>query len=233
MPPTNQPEENTEGARRAQIFHPSTNTISKVSIFGGLFFLAALVAVIGKLNVSAYVRETDVVIEQPVPFSHEHHVSGLGISCLYCHTSVEQSSFAGIPPTQTCMNCHSQIWADAPILEPVRESFRTGVPLEWNRVYDVPDFVYFNHSIHVQKGVGCSTCHGRVDQMPLTWKAQPLTMEWCLGCHREPERFLRSREEVFNMDWVAPANQLELGRRFVKERNINVEVLTDCWTCHR
>src|SRR3712207_1279699 len=190
MPPTHQPSEPTRGARRA-LFHPSTNTISRVSIFGGLFFIAALVVVAGNLNASPYLTNVDVAIEQPVPFSHEHHVSGLGIGCLYCHTSVEQSAFAGIPPTETCMTCHSQIWVNAPMLEPVRQSFATGEPLEWNRVHDLPDHVYFNHSIHVQKGVGCATCHGRVDQMPLTWKAQPMTMGWCLSCHREPERFAR------------------------------------------
>jgi hypothetical protein len=233
MPPTNQPEENTEGARRAQIFHPSTNTISRVSIFGGLFILAGLVIIIGNLNTSPYLTGVDVVIEQPVQFSHEHHVSGLGIGCLYCHNSVEQSSFAGIPPTETCMTCHSQIWTNAAMLEPVRESWRTGEPIVWNRVYDLPDHVYFNHSIHVQKGVGCSTCHGQVDEMPLTWKAQSLHMEWCLGCHREPERFIRPRNEVYNMDWVAPENQIELGRRLVQEYNINVGKLTDCWVCHR
>lgn len=218
---------------RRQIFHPATNTIARVSIFGGLFFLAALVAVLGKLNVSPYLNRANVEIDQPVPFSHEQHVSGLGISCLYCHTTVEQSSFAGMPATETCMSCHSQIWTNAEMLEPVRESFETGIPIAWNRVYDLPDHVYFNHSIHVQKGIGCATCHGRVDQMPLMRKAQPLTMQWCLNCHREPEKYVRPREEVLNMAYVPPANQLELGRRLVEEYQINKKLLTDCWTCHR
>ena len=146
-----------------------------------------------------------------MPFSHEHHVRGLGIDCRYCHTSVEKSSFAGIPPTETCMTCHSQIWTDSPMLEPVRTSLRTNTPIRWNRVHDLPDYVYFNHGIHVQKGVGCVSCHGRVDQMPLTWKAEPMTMEWCLSCHRNPEKHLRPREEVFNMDWVPPEDQVDAG----------------------
>jgi hypothetical protein len=172
-----------------------------------------------------------VVREQPVPFSHKHHVSGLGIDCRYCHTAVETSSFAGIPPTETCMSCHSQIWFDSPMLEPVRASFQTGRALHWTRVHDLPDFVYFNHSIHLEKGVGCSTCHGRVDQMPLTLAEHSLLMEWCLDCHRMPERFVRPRGYIFRMDWTPPANQLTLGRRLVKEYGIRK--LTDCYTCHR
>ncbi len=229
----NQPTENTEGTRRAQIFHPSTNTISKVSIFGGLFFLAALVVILGELNLSPYLTGVNVTVEQPIQFSHEHHVSGLGIDCLYCHRTVEESSFADIPPTQTCMTCHSQIWVDAPILEPVRESWRTGTPLQWSKVHDLPDHVYFNHSIHVQQGIGCATCHGQVDQMPLMQKAQPMNMAWCLDCHREPERFIRPREEVFNMNWVPREDQLTLGRRLVQEYGINKTQLTDCSICHR
>src|SRR5262249_46164795 len=142
--------------------------------------------------------------EQPVPFSHRHHVGGIGLDCRYCHTTVEVSSFAGIPPTKTCMNCHSQIWTNSAMLEPVRESFRSGKSIEWNRVHHLAGFVYFDHSIHVKKGVGCVTCHGRVDQMPLTWQESSLQMEWCLGCHRNPERFVRPREQVFSMDWDWP-----------------------------
>ena len=145
----------------AQIFHRSTNTLSKLSIFGALFFLVAVLWLLAEINRSSYVTEAGVVREQPVPFSHKHHVSGIGIDCRYCHTSVEKAAFAGIPPTKTCMNCHSQIWADSPMLEPVRQSLRTGRPIEWIRVHDLPDFVYFDHSIHVNKGIGCVTCHGR------------------------------------------------------------------------
>jgi len=175
-----------------------------------------------------------VARRQPVPFSHKHHVGDDGIDCRYCHTSVEESAFAGIPPTKTCMNCHTQIWADSPMLEPVRESWRTGRSLEWVRVHKLADFVYFNHSIHVNKGVGCSTCHGRVDQMPLIAKANSLYMEWCLECHRAPERFVRPREYVFSMEYQPPEDQLSLGRKLVKEYRIqSTAYLTSCSTCHR
>lgn len=215
----------------AQIFHPSTNTISRVSIFGALFVFIGLLWLISAFTRSRYVTEETVAREQPVAFSHEHHVSGLGIDCRYCHLSVEKSAFAGIPPTQTCMNCHAYIWTDSSMLAPVRESFRTGMPIPWNRVHDLPDFVYFNHSIHVKKGIGCVTCHGRVDQMPLTWKAQSLLMEWCLECHRQPERFIRPREFVFDMDWQPEVDQQALGQRLIQE--YKVATLITCSVCHR
>ncbi|HKA33091.1 MAG TPA: cytochrome c3 family protein [Candidatus Binatia bacterium] len=215
----------------AQIFHRSTNTISRVSIFGGVAVLLALLAAVAAINRSSYLTEVRVARAQPVQFSHKHHVSDDGIDCRYCHTSVENSSFAGIPSTKICMNCHTQIWADSPILEPVRASFRTGKSLEWTRVHNLPGFVYFDHSIHVSKGVGCSTCHGRVDQMPLMSRANTLYMEWCLECHRAPERFVRPREQVFNMEWQAPEDQLALGQRLVREYRI--QKLTSCSVCHR
>jgi len=214
----------------AQIFHPSMNTLSRASIFGALVFLAILGGILSLVFRSSYATQVGVVRDQPVQFSHEHHVSGLGLDCRYCHTSVETSSFAGIPPTQTCMNCHSQIWADSPKLEPVRESFRTGKPLQWTRVHDVPDFVYFDHSIHVQKGVGCATCHGPVQKMPLMWRDKSLHMEWCLECHRRPEEFVRPRDKVFAMDYE-PANQLEMGMKLLDEYDIRKA--TNCSTCHR
>lgn len=217
-----------------QIFHRSTNTLSRLSIFGAVFILAVLAWVLMQINRSEYVTQANIVRVQPVQFSHEHHVSGLGIDCRYCHTTVEESSFAGIPPTKTCMNCHSQIWANSPYLEPVRESWRTGRAIQWTRVHNLADFVYFNHSIHVNKGIGCVTCHGRVDQMPLTWQEKSLQMEWCLECHRQPERFIRPREYVFSMDWQPPADQMTLGQKLVKEYNIpSVAFLTSCSTCHR
>ena len=218
-----------------QIFHRSTNTISRVSIFGGAFFILASLWVLAEINRSSYVTQAFVARQQPVQFSHKHHVGDDGIDCRYCHTSVEESAFAGIPPTKTCMNCHAQIFANSPYLEPVRESWRTGRPIEWVRAHDLPDFVYFNHSIHVKKGVGCSTCHGRVDLMPLTWQVASLQMEWCLGCHREPERFIRPKEKVFEMVWPpANYNQLEVGRRLVNEYKLqDRSVLTSCSTCHR
>ncbi len=218
----------------AQIFHRSTNVLSKVSIFGSLFILAGLAAAGWEVYQSPWTTGADTPKEQPVPFSHEHHVRGLGIDCRYCHGGVETSSFAGIPPVKTCMTCHSQIWTNAAMLAPVRDSYRTGRPLEWTRVHDLPDFVYFNHSIHVNKGVGCATCHGRVDRMPLTWQVHTLYMRWCLDCHRNPEKYLRPREEVFNMDYEPPADQVALGRRLAREYALpGVQKMTDCVTCHR
>lgn len=216
-----------------QIFHSRANAFAKAIIIGFVLLIALILVIAFYLVRSSYVNKVDVAVEQPVQFTHAHHVSGLGIDCRYCHTSVTQSAYAGIPPTHTCMTCHSQIWTEAPILEPVRQSFETGMPIEWNRVHNLGDFVYFNHSIHVDQGVGCVTCHGQVDQMPLIWKAEPLTMEWCLNCHFEPEQYLRPREEVFNMQYQPPADQLALGRRLIDEYNINLEVLTNCSTCHR
>ncbi len=217
----------------AQIFHPSTNTIAKVSIFGGVFIVAGVAVLFMAFVRSSYATGVGVFVEQPVPFSHEHHVSGLGLDCRYCHTSVEDSAFAGIPPTETCMSCHSQIWTNAEMLEPVRASYQTGRPIEWLKVYNLPDFVYFNHSIHVAKGVGCETCHGRVDQMALTYKATSLYMEWCLECHRQPEKYLRPQQEIYTMGWQPEKDQLTLGRELVKANNINVAQLTNCSMCHR
>jgi len=215
----------------AQIFHPSTNTISRVSILGAVFIFAGLLWLMAALNRSSYATEEGVVRQQPIQFSHEHHVGGLGIDCRYCHTSVEVSAFAGVPPTETCMHCHTRIWTESPFLAPVRESLRTEQPLVWTRVHNLPDFVYFNHSIHLHKGVGCVTCHGRVDRMPLMWKTQSLQMEWCLECHRAPERFVRPREFVFSMDWQPQEDQRTLGQRLVQEYHI--AKLTTCSTCHR
>jgi len=215
----------------AQVFHRSTNTISKASIFGFVFLLGGAAWGLQTLNRSDYVTAANVPLTQPVPFSHKHHVGGMGIDCRYCHTTVEESAFAGIPPTKTCMNCHAQIWADSPTLEPVRESFRTDRSLEWVRVHDLPDFVFFNHSIHVAKGIGCSTCHGRIDQMPLTWPTASLQMEWCLDCHRQPEKYVRPREAVFDMAWTPPADQLAQGEKLV--RDYKIRRVTYCSGCHR
>ena len=215
----------------AQIFHPSTNTISRVTIFGGALLVIALVAALVTINESPYITEVGVARSQPVPFSHKHHISDDGIDCRYCHTSVEESSFAGIPPTKTCMNCHTQIWSESPVLEPVRESFRTDKAIQWTRVHNLPGFVYFDHSIHVHKGVGCSTCHGRVDQMPLMWRENTLYMDWCLECHRAPERYVRPRDQVFNMAYQSPQDQIALGTKLIREYQIRK--LTSCSTCHR
>ncbi len=215
----------------SQIFHRSTNTIARVSIFGAAFIVAGLLGLFDEVNRSPWVTEARVARDQPIQFSHERHVAGNGIDCRYCHTSVEESSFAGIPPTKTCMNCHSEIFSDSPYLEPVRQSFRSDRSIEWTRVHDLPDFVYFNHSIHVNKGVGCTTCHGQVDRMPLIWQEKSLQMEWCIDCHRNPEQYVRPRSAVFSVDYAEPSNQLELGRRLVAQYNI--QKLTSCSTCHR
>ncbi|MGD0570923.1 MAG: cytochrome c3 family protein [Candidatus Sulfotelmatobacter sp.] len=231
----------------SQIFHRSTNTMSRATIFGAVFVLAALGLIAMEIQRSPYVTYAGVRKPQPVPFSHQHHVSGLGIDCRYCHTSVETSSFAGIPPTKTCMNCHSQIWTNAQLLEPVRASYRSGESLQWTRVNQLPDFVYFDHSIHVTKGVGCNTCHGPVDQMPLMYQQESLQMEWCLSCHRAPEDNLRPRDQVFNMRYQQPTSaspvvvdgqsftdQKELGLALVKKYNVrSIRDITSCSTCHR
>jgi len=142
---------------------------------------------------SSYVTHTDVVESQPIPFSHKHHVGELGLDCRYCHSVVEKSAYPGMPSTHTCMTCHSQIWKTSPILAPLRESYRTKTPLIWNRVYRLPDFVYFNHSIHIAKGIECASCHGQVEQMPLTRKHQAFYMRQCLDCHRDPQRHLGAK----------------------------------------
>jgi Cytochrome c7 and related cytochrome c len=215
----------------SQIFHHSTNTLSKLSIFGALFLVLGGLWVTVEVNRSAYVTQEGVAREQPVPFSHQHHVGGLGIDCRYCHTSVEKSATAGIPPTKTCMGCHSQIWSNSPTLEPVRASFRNDTSIEWTKVNDLPDFVYFDHSAHVNRGVGCTTCHGRVDRMPLMSQAASLQMEWCLQCHRNPERYVRPKSAVFDAAYEPPADQLALGKRLVAEYGLRPR--TSCSTCHR
>jgi hypothetical protein len=231
-----------------QIFHRSFNTLSKVSIFGGIFILAGIGWLLSVLYRSDYITDARHAYVQPVPFSHQHHVGQLGIDCRYCHTSVEDSSFAGIPPTKTCMNCHQEIWFGSELLEPVRASYRTGESIPWERIHNLPGFVYFDHSIHVAKGVGCVSCHGPVNDMPLTWQHGSLLMEWCLECHRHPEDFVRPRELVYDMrelnDIPNPRtgrnhDQAEEGGKLVKEYHIRTEgpegtnPLTSCSTCHR
>lgn len=218
----------------AQIFHRSANLIARFSVLA--LVVLANVALGGVLLVvrSPYITNERISRDQPVQFSHKHHVGDDGIDCRYCHTSVETSSYAGIPPTKTCMNCHSVLFNNVAYLEPVRDSYRTDRSIEWVRVHRLADYVYFNHSIHINKGVGCSTCHGSVDEMPLMFQASPLTMQWCLDCHRHPEQNVRPRDQVFNMKWKAPANQEEMGRKLVAEYKIRtVPELTSCSTCHR
>jgi len=215
----------------AQIFHPSFNTLSKVSIFGAVFFLGAAVFAWDSMLRSSYNTQVDVAREQPVPFSHKHHVQGLGLDCRFCHTSVEESAFAGIPPTKTCMGCHSLVWKDAPILEPVRESYRTDRSIEWTRVHDLPDFVYFDHSIHVAKGIGCTTCHGQVNEMPLMWRTETLNMDWCLACHRDPAANVRPRARVFDVDWDPASLTAEERTRLAAQYHLSS--MLNCSTCHR
>lgn len=217
----------------AQIFHRSTNLLARVSIFGGLLILGGLAFALYEIALSPWYTEQYAVREQPVPFSHRHHAGELGIDCRYCHTSVEKSSFAGLPPTQTCMTCHSQIWTNASMLEPVRASYRDNISLAWTRVNALPDFVYFDHSIHISKGIGCTTCHGSVARMPLTYRRGTLYMSWCLDCHRQPKKYVRPRSEVFNPFYQPPSGeaQLALGRKLVKEYKI--QTLQYCDTCHR
>ena len=218
----------------SQIFHHSTNTFARITIYGAVFILAFVTWIAVQLDRGSYTTRAFQVRAQPIPFSHEHHVGGLGLDCRYCHTTVETSSFANLPPTKTCMNCHSQIWISSPTLEPVRASFRTGTSIPWTRVYDLPDFVYFNHGIHVNKGIGCESCHGRVDRMPRMWQQPSLQMQWCLDCHRNPEPNLRPREFVTTMGYHPAGDQAEIGPRLAKEYNIqDVRTLTSCNTCHR
>jgi hypothetical protein len=215
----------------AQIFHRSTNTLSRLSIFGALFAVAGLLWLLMVINRSSYVTMQGVARTQPVQFSHKHHAGELGIDCRYCHTSVEVSAVASVPPTKTCINCHAQIWAQSQYLEPVRQSWNTNESIFWIKVNDLPDFVYFNHSAHVTKGVGCVSCHGRVDQMNQLYQAESLQMEWCLNCHRHPERYVRPREEVFNLAWEPPKPQEELGPELLKAYDVHPR--TDCSACHR
>lgn len=215
----------------SQIFRPRANQLARTSLVGGLVGLFVLAWAIGLLMRSDFVTGANTNVEQPVQFSHAHHVGGLGIDCRYCHTSVDQAAFANIPPTKTCMNCNSQIWATSPYLEPVRASWRTGESLQWVRVHNLPDFVYFNHAIHVKKGIGCETCHGRLDQMPGIYQAKSLQMEWCLDCHRRPEQYVRPREAVFEMGYRPAVSQAVLGPELVKAYDI--QSLTTCSVCHR
>jgi hypothetical protein len=214
----------------AQVFKPSSNTyfrvvLAVVGLLGGLAFTGLY-----EFNTLEIVTRNREALEQPVQFSHKHHNGELGIDCRYCHLHVEDSTFAGIPPTQVCMNCHSQMWKDAPILEPVRSSFRTGESLQWTRVHDLADFVYFNHAAHISKGVGCASCHGDVTKMNLTYSVAPLSMGWCLDCHRNPASAIRPKDKIYDTTWKAE-DQQALGAKLVEE--YHVQPRTDCSTCHR
>ncbi len=218
-----------------QIFHPAWNTISRWTLYGLLPLVLAFFVLLGLVQRSPYATRAGDPVPQPVPFSHKHHVGGLGLDCRYCHTSVENSSFAGMPGSEICMTCHSQIWNQSAMLAPVRASERTGRPIRWRRVYDLPNFVYFDHGIHVSQGVGCVSCHGRMDRMPITQRAQALTMGWCLSCHRDPAPHLRPHEAITSLSWTPPGGDARAaGQRLMSANHIHSSgFLTDCYTCHR
>lgn len=217
----------------AQIFRPQDNGTARVLILGLVLLIGVGIAALVGIDLSPYTTEVGVAKAQPVPFSHKHHVDQLKIDCRYCHATVERAAYAGYPSTDTCMSCHSQVWTTSPLLQPVRDSYVNNEPILWNKIYELPDFVYFNHSIHINKGVGCNTCHGQINQMQLVAKAVQPYMGWCLGCHRQPENYVRPREEVFNMRYQPPPNQLEVGTQLVQQYQIHKEQLTDCYVCHR
>jgi hypothetical protein len=215
-----------------QIFKASTNSLARTSIILGVLAVAGFGGVLFQLIAnSSYATRQGEAREQPIPFSHAHHVGSMGIDCRYCHTGVDNSQHAMVPPTKTCMNCHSQIWINSSTLQPVRDSFQTNESIKWTKVNDLPDYVYFNHSIHIKKGVGCETCHGRIDTMPIVYQQASLQMRWCLDCHRNPEKYVRPRELVTKMGYEPAEPQEVIGARLVKEYNI--QKLETCWTCHR
>jgi hypothetical protein len=217
-----------------QIFSPSADAWLR-------FFLVGSLAVVGGglVMAVAFARSdwwTGTNIHppaQPVPFSHEHHVGGLGIDCRYCHTSVADGPHAGLPPTHTCMTCHSQIWTNAAMLAPVRQSLADDKSLTWHRVARLPDYVYFRHDVHIAKGVGCVTCHGRVDRMALTYQAKPFSMQFCVDCHRDPAPHLRPETVITDMDWKPVGDARALGEKLIKQNGIRVGQLDYCTVCHR
>ena len=217
----------------SQLFPPRMNWIAKGTLLAAILGLIVLGWLVYTLIRSPYVTEVGVAKAQAVPYSHRQHVGGLGLDCRYCHTAVDQSNTASIPPTETCMGCHSQVATDTVSLELVRASFDTGKPLEWIRVHSLPDYVYFNHAIHVRQGIGCESCHGRIDQMEVVAKAENLQMDWCLDCHRNPEKYIRPREAVYTMGWEPPVDQAVLGPQLVSEYGVHVAQLADCSICHR
>lgn len=238
----------------AQVFHPSTNTLARVSLLGLAIAPLALIMGLSAFSRSPSITKVEVPRDQPVPFSHAHHSNELGIDCRYCHQPVEKSPYGGVPATETCMSCHSQVWTNSPLLAPVRDSWRDGTPIKWNRLNKVPEFVYFNHSIHVDRGLSCNICHGPVQTMQLAYKAKPFTMAWCLECHRNPENAVGDPEKVWELyrkiqrlDVLTPEEQalaegheyhrkgeeLEEGKRWVAKHKVKTEQLTDCWICHR
>lgn len=219
----------------AQLFHRGANNIAKASMAMAVVLAGVAFLVWSYAARSSYITGQYLEKQQPVQFSHRHHVGDDGIDCRYCHTSVEIAASAGIPPTQTCMNCHNQLYSDQPYLEIIRASYRDNKPIEWQRVHDLPGYVYFNHSIHVAKGVGCASCHGDVGNMPAVYQQNTLQMEWCLSCHRNPAPNIRPKAEIFNTSWkaknITEEQQIEVNEKISKLRS--TELLTSCSTCHR
>jgi hypothetical protein len=217
----------------AQLFRPSADTFARVILVSILVLPFLAIGGAYALMRSPYITGQSITLNQPVPFSHAHHVGEVGLDCRYCHTSVETSAFAGMPPTTTCMTCHSRLFTNAEMLAPVRQSLAEGKPIRWTRVHRLPDYVYFDHSIHVAKGVGCSTCHGNVAAMPLMRQVAPLTMAWCLDCHRNPAPNLRPLDRIFDTQWTPPKDQDDQGKRLLVAYHIDTAHLTDCSRCHR
>ncbi|MAS33765.1 MAG: cytochrome C [Anaerolineaceae bacterium] len=217
-----------------QIFGPRANTISRVSILGTAAFLGgALLLWAWFIHNAAYLTGVGIVPDQPVPFNHEVHVRDLSLDCRYCHATVDKTAFAGMPTSATCMTCHSQVWKDVASMAIVESSFESQEPLAWTRVHDLPDHAYFDHSAHVNQGVACETCHGRVDQMGLVYKTESLSMSWCLDCHRNPQQYVRPPDAVYTMGWQRPLEDTRSGETLVMEQNIDIERLDDCYVCHR
>lgn len=225
----------TDSPKESRFIFPAwANYLLPALALMGIGAATYLPAFVG-LGFSAKTLNVGYAPQQPVPFSHAVHAGNLGIDCRYCHTSVEEAAFAAIPPTQTCMNCHEKVLPDSPKIQPVRESALTGKPIEWVKVHNLPDYVYFNHSAHVTRGVSCVSCHGRVDQMEKVTQVQPLSMSWCLDCHRKPETALRPADKVTDLAWQAPeGDQLKIGLELKEKLNIHDPAyMTSCSTCHR
>lgn len=238
----------------AQLFHPAANTVAKLSLIALVAAPPTLLGVAASISRSPYNTKVNVPLDQPIPFSHEHHSTELGIDCRYCHVGVEKNAYASLPATETCMSCHSQIWTNSPLLQPIRDSWKTGTPISWNVVNKVPEFVYFNHSIHISRGVKCNNCHGAIQKMQLVAKGKTFFMSWCLNCHRNPEKYIGKPEDVFKfyekfqqneeltneektlaegVDYHRNAEEVEEGKRLVTEYKIKTKTLSDCWICHR
>jgi Cytochrome c7 and related cytochrome c len=245
----------------AQLFKPNANTYATVSLIVGALVPFSLFYFGSTITRSGYNTGVGNPLDQPIPFSHKHHAFELGIDCRFCHTSVESGAVAGLPTTEVCMTCHSQIWTNNPLLEPLRQGWENGTPIEWVKVNRVPDFVYFDHSIHIDRGINCNTCHGPVQDMQITSKGQTFHMSWCLECHNNPEEFMyeykpgeEPRKQVFElygklmageklteyeervrMGWFErlPKDKAHEGLATMKERGVVKTQLHDCYVCHR